>query len=583
MPAGAPKQNQGLILLSPPWPLYHRPSIQLGALKAYLRLQFPGLRVEACHLYLQVAAAIGYDLYQAVSERTWLAEAVYAALLHPDRLETIETLFRRGAARQKRLSNLDFKVFCRQVDKETRRWMNRIDWDSTAIAGFSVSLCQFSATLYLLRKLKQRYPDIICVVGGSSFSGISPGAVFELVAEIDAIVSGEGELPLSHLVEARLVDGRPLDAIEPVAGLLPPDRHFFPTLPLELSRGCWWRRQRKNGGSGCAFCNLNLQWRGYRKKSVAKAVSEIDGLTRRHQTLSVAFTDNILPSGPSDSIFDSLCRLKKDFRLFGEIRAHTSYKTLQRMKSAGMRELQIGIEALSTNLLRKLGKGTRTIENLAVMKNCEALGIRNVSNLILLFPGSDARDVEETLHTIAFARCFRPLKPVDFWLGRGSPLWQQPGLAGFTAIFNHTNWHRLFPKPFARRFPFIILGYRGDRLRQRRLWKPVRDALKIWEQDWHRLRKGPDSGPVLGYRDGRDFIVIRQRRVASPALTHRLTGVSAAIYRRCLQPQSFQDIRSGTSAIPEEKIRAFLKMMVAKRLMFEEDDWFLSLAVSETA
>jgi hypothetical protein len=109
------------------------------------------------------------------------------------------------------------------------------------------------------------------------------------------------------------------------------------------------------------------------------------------------------------------------------------------------------------------------------------------------------------------------------------------------------------------------------------------DALKIWEQDWHRLRKGPDSSPVLGYRDGREFIVIRQRRVASPALTHRLTGVSAAIYRRCLQPQSFQEIRSGTSAIPEEKIRAFLKMMVAKRLMFEEDDWFLSLAVSETA
>jgi ribosomal peptide maturation radical SAM protein 1 len=620
MPAAAPKPNQGLMLLSPPWPIYHRPSIQLGALKAYLARQFPMIRVEACHLYLQMAAAIGYEIYQAISERTWLAEAVYAALLHPDRFETIEKRFRRAAAGQKRLSHLNFRDLCRQVEQETERWMSQIHWESATIAGFSVSLCQFSATLYLLRKLKQRCPHIIGVVGGSSFSGIPPDTVFELVDEIDVIVSGEGELPLGHLVQSRLMDGRPLDAIEPMSGLyfrrqtpiggesgfsqvasmdqlpppdyddyfaaladLPPDRHFFPTLPFEVSRGCWWQRRRKNGVSGCAFCNLNLQWRGYRQKSAAKAVSEIDGLTRRHQVLSVAFTDNVLPSKPSDRFFESLCGLKKDFRLFAEIRVNTSYRTLRKMRAAGMKELQIGIESLSTALLRKMGKGTRAIENLAVMKHCEALGIRNVSNLILLFPGSDDRDMEETLHTIAFARCFRPLKLVDFWLGLGSPLWQQPALAGFKSVFNHPNWYHLFPKPFAQRFPLMILGYRGDRSRQRRLWKPVRDALKRWEQDWHRLQRGPDCGPVLSYRDGRDFIVIRQRRTGAPAMTHRLAGVSAEIYRSCQQPRSFKDICGRAGPLPQDNIRAFLKMMVAKRLMFEEEDCFLSLAVPENA
>jgi hypothetical protein len=191
--------------------------------------------------------------------------------------------------------------------------------------------------------------------------------------------------------------------------------------------------------------------------------------------------------------------------------------------------------------------------------------------------------MEETLHTIAFARCFRPLKPVDFWLGLGSPLWQQPALAGFKAVFNHPNWYHLFPKPFAQRFPFMILGYRGDRSRQRQLWKPVRDALKRWEQDWHQLQRGPDCEPVLSCRDGRDFIMIRQRRTGAPAMTHRLTGVSAEIYRSCQQPRSFMDICGRSSPLPQDNIRAFLKMMVAKRLMFEEDDCFLSLAVPENA
>ena len=58
--------------------------------------------------------------------------------------------------------------------------------------------------------------------------------------------------------------------------------------------------------------------------------------------------------------------------------------------------MQIGIEALSSRLLKKLHKGTSAIQNLEIMKNCEALEIRSVSNLILQFPASDEQDVAET-------------------------------------------------------------------------------------------------------------------------------------------------------------------------------------------
>ena len=55
-----------------------------------------------------------------------------------------------------------------------------------------------------------------------------------------------------------------------------PEKTFFPTLPMEMSRGCWWHRPLKDGKStGCAFCNLNLQWEGYRaKKTTADGIRD---------------------------------------------------------------------------------------------------------------------------------------------------------------------------------------------------------------------------------------------------------------------------------------------------------------------
>jgi radical SAM superfamily enzyme YgiQ (UPF0313 family) len=64
----------------------------------------------------------------------------------------------------------------------------------------------------------------------------------------------------------------------------------------------------------------------------------------------------------------------------------------------------------SIRLLKRLHKGTTAIQNLEIMKNCEALGIRNISNLILYFPGSTQLDVVETLRTLEFVLPFHPLK-----------------------------------------------------------------------------------------------------------------------------------------------------------------------------
>ena len=61
-------------LISTPWPLFDRPSIQLGTLKAFVRENAPDVRVDLVHAYLRIASELGYDRYAAIAERSLLEE-----------------------------------------------------------------------------------------------------------------------------------------------------------------------------------------------------------------------------------------------------------------------------------------------------------------------------------------------------------------------------------------------------------------------------------------------------------------------------------------------------------------------------
>jgi ribosomal peptide maturation radical SAM protein 1 len=610
------KKSLAIALISTPWPLYNRPSIQLGTLKPYLQSACPGVQVDTQHVYLKLAAVIGYKLYHEISERTWLAESVYAALLYPERMDALEMLFQREAGSQSILRKTGLKKVAAQVKKTTDILVDSRRWETYMLAGFSVSLCQLTSSLYFIRRLKQRFPDLIIVIGGSTFSGTATPAFFEWFPEVDVVINGEGELPFSQLVgclqkSPRLADIPPIkglitpqtanthppggfNQLQKIDGLPPPDydeyfeilksfgpgKEFFPVLPLETSRGCWWQKKKSSGRtSGCAFCNLNLQWQGYRCRTPARVVHEVDHLTGRYQVLALTIVDNVLPRKTSREVFVKLAGLKKDLRLFAEIRATTPWSELKAMRAAGMQEVQIGIEALCTPLLKKLHKGTRTIQNLEIMRNCEALGIVNNSNLILNFPGSDERDVAATLRNLEFALPYRPLKTVPFWLGLGSPVWQNPAAYGVKALSNHPNWSRLFPRKIFRSLPFMFQTYRGDQSYQRKIWRAVKRKVDRWQKAYAELHRSQMRSPILSYRDGRDFLIVRQRQYQSDPLNHRLVGTSRLIYLFCMQPRSLKRIRSRFPGFAEDKIVVFLKMMTDKKLMFEEEESYLSLAV----
>lgn len=185
----------------------------------------------------------------------------------------------------------------------------------------------------------------------------------------------------------------------------------------------------------------------------------------------------------------------------------------------------------------------------------------------------------ETLRAIQFARFFRPLRIVYFWLGMHSPVWENPRAYGLAAVFNHLNLKKFFPEAVWRRTQFMIQDYRGDKISQRRLWRQVAQAVGRWQQEYHRLHTDPYAGPILALHDGRSFLIVRERRLDEKPLNHRLEGTSRRIYLFCDHQRRFEEIRERFSSMPADEIRLFLTMMTDKRLMFEECGRYLSLAV----
>lgn len=605
-----------IALLSTPWPMFNRPSIQLGALKAFAQGKVPEIQVDCYHPYLSVAATLGYHLYQEISERTWLSECGYAALLFPGQRDSASRLWSKQSKGLPRCGQTDFREILRNLRDVSTQIIEGTDWSTYRLLGFSVCFGQLSSALYFAQRIKKRNPQLRVVLGGALCSGSMGRSLLGAFSFIDYVVSGEGEIPLVHLLRGLAKAGpslslEPLDGLftrdpDPLHGLeahsqvpgldelplpdyagyfdllrqLPLEKKFFPQIPLEISRGCWWRGTRAAPRAGCAFCNLNLQWDGYRTKPARKFLQEVEILTNRHQVLSISLVDNVLPPVGLKGLFDSLARLGKDLQLFAEIRAPVRREELTAMGAGGMAEVQVGIEALSSRLLRKLNKGTTVIQNLEIMKNCEAQGTPLLrGNLILQFPGSDEADVQETLRNLEFAFPFRPLTAVFFWLGRGSPVWQHPEDYGIQRVYNHSSYAGLFPPEIRSRLDLLIQGYRSDTGRQRRLWRPVARAIKVWKAAYEQLQRNGKCRPLLGYGDGGDFLLIYQRRPDGSDLTHRLKGSSREIYLFCEESRPLAMIRGRFPGLAEGRLLPFLQMMVDKRLMFVEGERYLSLAV----
>ncbi|MBN1205561.1 MAG: RiPP maturation radical SAM C-methyltransferase [Myxococcaceae bacterium] len=609
-----PPRKARIALISMPWQDPFSPSIQLGALTAYVNRERPDVEVHTYELFLELADAIGIHLAKRISV-SWIGEALFAYLLFPTRAHSIAGYLEGSRKDDPAFQGLDFSQLMERLRVSLLRRLDEIDWTQYQMVGLSVVFSQTMPSLLAAREIKRRAPDVPIVFGGPSCTNLIGKSLLETFDFIDYVVNGEGERPLVNLLSAleqaprgarvnvRAVVHRSsepgafgaIDQAPDMAALPAPNFDgYFQTLsrttnpaetrgrlrvPVETSRGCWWDRSHVDPMLSCTFCNLNLQWKAYREKPVAQSLEELKQLALKYECPDFTVVDNILRHKAADEFITGLKELGMGLDLWMEARASVRPAQIRQLSEAGGRVIQFGVEALSSSVLEKMVKGTTALQNLQAMKFCEQYGVQNTANLITDYPGMDERDVLETLQNIEFARAYRPLSTTEFSLVYQAPAYKAPERFGIQNIRNYHMYQLLLPPELNERLFLTEKSFDSDSLTQLKpLWARVKAAVVAWKEHYERMRPMVEGNLLLSLQEGGQYLKIRDFRAKEPRF-YWLRGWERDLYLACDTIIALKELSLLFPELDAARLEACLQRWHAQRLVFIERGKVLALAV----
>jgi len=305
------------------------------------------------------------------------------------------------------------------------------------VIGVSMFTFNRKRSFELLALAREARPEALLLAGGPHPTHLA-AEVFEECPALDAIVRGEGELPLLGVVERAAAGGNWRDTPGLILreGSTPPqapvedlDDLGFPAERFEAdfwedasqlaylstSRGC---------PATCNFCNTPDFWgSAIRFRSAEAVLRELAFLRERHGLTYFSFRDDTftarkgrtleLMAGIQSSGLHPLWNCQSRVNLVDEER-------LVAMKRAGCEFLQFGVEHASERVLKLLDKGTSPAQARRAVALARKVGFNVGIYLITGIPGEDWTDVEASA---AFIRETRPhdvqVAPLAVYPGTG--------------------------------------------------------------------------------------------------------------------------------------------------------------------
>ncbi len=632
LPASSPQDHSTsakprVALVYMPWGTISRGAIAVALLKQVLKRH--GYPCDVHHLNIRFAQEIGVDLYSRISEASALFPEWFfsTALFGAKDLGVLDNGWKSlsgplGTRLKSELAGLAAgpEGLCEQIaEVAVPRFLSScfdgIDWSQYAAVGFSVTFAQTTASLLLARKIREKHPGIRIVFGGASMDSEMGFEILRGFDWIDYIVHGEAEHSFLQLLDniasgddfapvpgvsmrkaRQLIAGH--ENVEPLkdlnespapdysdylnalerAGL---DKSLRISLPFEASRGCWWGAKHH-----CTFCGLNGSAMTFRKKTAARVYEEILGISKTYRCLTLDAVDNILAMDYFSGLLPRLAEARFDITLFFEVKANMTRQQVELLRAAGITRIQPGIESVSTRLLKLMNKGVTALQNLQLLKWCYEFGIFPAWNVLYGFPGESPEDY------VNFPQIFRAISHLCPPTGTNPVIFER---------FSPYHFDRekysltLEPSPFySLLFPESMvnldkLAYYFNRKGERDsddsldYFRPSREFISQWQESWKQRRW------FCYYEKGPGFLTIYDNRPLTPesntaARRTTLRGLAAQAYLFCDEHRSFKAIqemlcKESRNELDPEQIRAMLQQLVSARLMFEEDDRYLSLAV----
>lgn len=608
-------------MVAMPWALPYRPSIQVGLLTAIARSY--GFETDSHHVFLDWIARIGAEAYVEICPARspqlgeWLFSAAAWGDDDPDPDDRL--LVDLGAEIDPLLAAIDKDrqwlrdVRHRAVPEYLDELVEQTDWGAYGVVGLTSTFQQNNSSFAFARRLKQRWPGLVIVLGGANFDGPMGRAWMEGVDWIDHAVTGEGDVAFPALLAAiddsidapslagvtsRRADGslatnppgpllHDLDAL-PVPdydefferaerlGLLPRSRARTVELPFESSRGCWWGERRH-----CTFCGLNGTNMHYRSKAPDRVLDEIATLAQRYGSFRFEAVDNILDRSYLDTLLRTITESESDYRFFFEIKANQSRDEVRRLRAAGVHRMQPGIESVSSHVLGLMRKGIRASANVNLLRWATYYGIEIGWNILCGFPGETVADYEEQADLLrSLVHLQPPIHCGRIHIDRFSPVFEDR---------ESFEVRDLRPEPsygysVAARVDIGDAAYHFQGELAGSLPDSAYAGTEAAVEGWKALHQGERPRPTLVASWTPGLLHIDDGRDPAEPVTHVIEGAVADLYLACFdEPRTPAALRTelGVEA-PLHDIETALDSLCQRRLMLRDGNLFLALALPAT-
>ena len=619
-------------LVMPPFSDDIFPSLALGLLQSCLLREGISCRVDYANTRFHRLLGLPLSRKLTALANYFVAEAVFAPLagFAPRRdLGELARWLASDAYHGKTFSAEENWQVLHDTARMAQVWLEETTERILAMNPHFVGVCsmfqQHNASLAILRRLKERRPEIATAIGGPNCMGSAGGRTLRQFPFVDFVFFGEADEIIAEVVKGVLAGGDfPLpygvlrrDSDLPEDGKWPhrltkdldslplPDYHdflasrkdSFPELPqlhaavlapgddvilyLEGSRGCWWGEKHP-----CTFCGLNGSMNRYRRKRPERIAQEIRELRKTYGQHTIAFSDNIM----SHEAQKELPRLMEHFPIgspapqsgrpcqFTEIKSNLTEEDVKTLAEIGFTKLQPGIESLSDHVLQLMGKGNTAIRHIALLKYARRFGVSIFWNFLHGFPGETEADYEELLRLLPLIThlpapgLFAPLV-----YQRNSVYAAHPERYGLKLV--PASWYDFLAPDDDAYIKDIAYTYENAAARGKTSpLQPLYDEMAARIHRWQRLSVGNGFADRLEMRPSDGAIEITDLRECHRKTRHVLTGLAKEIYGLCRAPMRRTKLAASLNAAPEA-IDSCLEELAAQKLLIGINEEYLALAI----
>jgi len=488
---------------------------------------------------------------------------------------------------------MDIVAMCQeQAEQFLDEVCERILETNPKIVGCTHFLLQLNASLAILKRIREKRPDIITIIGGAGCSAYSGQAIVDYMPQVDFVFCGESDdvfAPACRLMMAGDQEAikKEFPCVLQKGGtygvshqykdlknsIFPDFDDFFselkrqgleqrikPLLPIEASRGCWWGK--------CNFCGLNEKdGAHYRFKPSERVAKELEYLSNRYGTKHFFFSDCIMADVHLRQLKDLLAG--KNYLMHTEVKTSMTFEELSGIREAGFYWVVPGIESIQDDVLRHINKGNRAIKNIEFLKWCKIVGIDPLWNMMYGFPKEEIEWYNEIIDIVPclthfkwpITDCFRYQRKSNFTIEK-EKYGVNPVPHSMYSYFLGKDEE--FHEDYAEYFEVSDVSFEYEARLKR--------ANRIWMAEYMR-------GATLTFEDTEEEMLIKDTRGCAVKNSYTFTGLMKLICKWCECVITKESLLEKARCFDEVEFEQAIDLLKSKRLLLQIGDELLFLAL----